>query len=192
LRLLLPLELKSPACYEPACYEVVSVLIPSVQEPMATKTAATEAFWHDFVRHAGPGAADYQVVAFGDSSGMATELAALVVAGTKRATASLMRDYAGGHLPLPKVGDFVVMVDGDGAPRCIWRTTEIEIKPLDMVDARFAWDEGEGDRTLDWWLAAHRRYFAGEAVRNGFEMHDAIEAVFERFTVVWPLTIADS
>lgn len=159
---------------------------------MATKTAATEAFWHDFVRHAGLGAADYQVVAFGDSSGMATELAALVVAGTKRATASLMRDYADGRLPLPAVGDFVVMVDGAGAPRCIWRTTEIEINPLDTVDARFAWDEGEGDRSLEWWLAAHRRYFAREAARDGFEMHDAIETVFERFTVVWPLAIADS
>ncbi|HXO91442.1 MAG TPA: ASCH domain-containing protein [Stellaceae bacterium] len=154
------------------------------------KTVATEVFWQDFVRHAGLGAADYQVVAFGDNSGMATELAALVVAGTKRATASLIRDYADGRLP--GVGDFVVVVDGAGAPRCIWRTVEIEIKPLDAVDARFAWDEGEGDRTLDWWLAAHRRYFARQAARDGFEMHDAIETVFERFTVVWPLTIADS
>jgi uncharacterized protein YhfF len=159
---------------------------------MPTKTAATEAFWHDFVRHAGLGAADYQVVAFGDSSGMATELVALVVAGTKRATASLTRDYADGRLPLPAVGDFVVVVDGTGAPRCIWRTIEIEIKPLDAVDARFAWDEGEGDRTLDWWLAAHRRYFARQAARDGFEIHDAIETVFERFTVVWPLTSANS
>jgi len=154
------------------------------------KTVATEVFWQDFVRHAGLGAADYQVVAFGDNSGMATELAALVVAGTKRATASLIRDYADGRLP--GVGDFVVVVDGAGAPRCIWRTVEIEIKPLDAVDARFAWDEGEGDRTLDWWLAAHRRYFARQAARDGFEMHDVIETVFERFTVVWPLTIADS
>jgi uncharacterized protein YhfF len=154
------------------------------------KTVATEAFWQDFARHAGLGAADYQVVAFGDNSGMATELAALVVAGTKRATASLIRDYADGRLP--GVGDFVVVVDGAGTPRCIWRTVEIEIKPLDAVDARFAWDEGEGDRTLDWWLAAHRRYFARQAARDGFEMHDAIETVFERFTVVWPLTIADS
>jgi uncharacterized protein YhfF len=157
-----------------------------------TKTAATEAFWQDFVRHAGLGAADYQVVAFGGSWRMATELAELVVASIKRATASLMRDYAKGRWPLPAVGDFVVVIDGAGTPRCIWRTTEIEIKPLDTADARFAWDEGEGDRTLDWWLAAHRRYFARQAAREGFEMHDAIETVFERFTVVWPLTIADS
>ena len=158
---------------------------------MPTKTPATDAIWHDYLRHAGPGPADYQVVAFGDSPSMATALAALVVGGTKRATASLLRDYPDGGLPLPAVGDFVVVVDGAGAPCCIWRTTEIEIKPLDAVDARFAWDEGEGDRTLAWWSTAHRRYFARQAERDGFVMHDAIPAVFERFTVVWPLDIAD-
>ena len=158
---------------------------------MLTKTPATEAIWRDFVRHAGLCHADYQVVAFGDTPGMATELAALVVGGTKRATASLLREYADGRLPLPAVGDFVVVVDGAGAPRCIWRTTEIAIKPLDAVDARFAWDEGEGDRTLAWWSAAHRRYFARQAERDGFVMHDAILTVFERFTVFWPLDIAD-
>ncbi len=157
-----------------------------------TKTAATDAFWRAFARHAGLSAADYQVVAFGDGAAMATELAALVVAGTKRATASLRRDYADGRLPLPAVGDFVVVVDGAGAPRCIWRTTEIEIKPLHTVDARFAWDEGEGDRTRDDWLAMHRRYFTRQAEREGFAMHDAIETVFERFTVLWPLAIADA
>lgn len=158
---------------------------------MSPKTAATEAFWQEFGEHAGPAFADYQVVAFGDSPQMATELAALVVAGTKRATASLMRDYEDGHSPRPVIGDFAVVVDGDGTPCCIWRTTDIKIKPLNTVDARFAWDEGEGDRTRDWWLAAHRRYFGRQAAREGFEMHDAIETVFERFTVVWPVSIAD-
>ena len=158
---------------------------------MAGKTVATDAFWNEFVRHAGPDATDYQVVAFGDSARMATELAGLVVAGHKRATASLARDYADGRLPLPAVGDFVVVVDGADAPRCIWRTTEIEIKPLDTVDARFAWDEGEGDRSREGWLAMHRRYFTRQAAHDGFEIHDAIETVFERFTVVWPLAIAD-
>lgn len=159
---------------------------------MGLKTPTTNAFWQKFAQHAGLSDADYQVVAFGDSLEMATELAALVVAGTKRATASLMRDYQDGGLPRPKVGDFVVVIDGHGTPYCIWCTSEIEIKPLNTVDARFAWDEGEGDRTRDWWLAAHRRYFGRQAAREGFEMHDAIETVFERFTVVWPLSIADS
>jgi uncharacterized protein YhfF len=158
---------------------------------VAGKTPLTEMFWQPFARHADLVDTDYQVVAFGDSAAMATELAELVVAGTKRATASLARDYQDERAPSPAVGDHVVVIDGTGAPRCIWRTTDIEIKPLEAVDARFAWDEGEGERTRAWWLAAHHRYFGRQAAREGFACDDAIETVFERFTVVWPLDVAD-
>jgi uncharacterized protein YhfF len=155
------------------------------------KTPATDAFWQAFVRHAGLVGVDYQVAAFGDDEAMATQLAELVIAGTKRATVSLLRDYADGRAPPPTVGDYVLVIDGAGTPRCIWRTAEIEIKPLGAVDDRFAWDEGEGDRTRAWWLAAHRRYFGRQAAREGFAFDDSIDTVFERFAVVWPLAIAD-
>ena len=59
------------------------------------------------------------------------------------------------------------------------------------VDEAFAWDEGEGDRTRDWWLDAHHRYFARQAMREGFEIDDEILTVFERFEVVWLLDVAD-
>lgn len=158
---------------------------------MAAKTAQTEDFWRAWVDHTGIAADDYVVVAFGDNPALATELAALVVAGRKRATCSLARDYAEAPQTLPKVGDLVVVVDGSVTPQCIWRTTEITIKPLAEVDDRFAWDEGEGDRSRAWWLNAHRTYFARRAAREGFVMHDGIEAVFERFEVVWPPALAD-
>lgn len=79
-----------------------------------------------------------------------------------------------------------MVVDGDGTPCCIWRTIGIEIKPLIAVDAGLGWDEGEGDRSRDWWLDAHRRYFGRQAARQRFEMHDGIETVFERFEILWP------
>ena len=65
----------------------------------------------------------HSVGSFGDSPEMATELANLVVAGIKRATASLARDHREGRDPLPRPGDFVIMLDGTGCPRFIWRTT---------------------------------------------------------------------
>ena len=83
-----------------------------------------------------------------------------------------------------------MMLDGVGRQRFIWRTTEVMIKPLPKVDEAFAWDEGEGDRTRDWWMAAHRRYFVRQASREGFQFDDDILTVFERFEVVWPLEIA--
>jgi len=155
---------------------------------MLPRSSDTDGFWRGFQRHAGIDHNNYVVGSFGDSSEMATELAELVIAGIKRATASLARDYDNGGEPMPKPGDFVMMLDGEGCPRFIWRTTEIMIKPLSEVDEAFAWDEGEGDRTRDWWLPAHRRYFGRQAAREGFEFDDNILTIFERFEIVWPLT----
>jgi uncharacterized protein YhfF len=157
------------------------------QQVAAAKTRQTEAFWRAYVESHKISSADYTVVAFGDTPSMATELAALVVDGRKRATCSLARDYGDAPPTLPKAGDFVVVVDGSGQPKCIWRSTDVAIKPLLAVDDQFARDEGEGDRSRQWWLDAHRRYFARQAAREGFEMHDMIEAVFERFEIVWPI-----
>jgi len=157
----------------------------------AAKTMQTEAFWRAYANSRAIADADYAVVAFGDSPEMASELAALVISGQKRATCSLARDYADAPATFPKVGDFVVVVDGNGIPQCIWRTIEIQTKPLNAVDDKFAWDEGEGDRSREWWLEAHRRYFTRRAIRDGFEMSDMIEAVFERFEIVWPAASDD-
>jgi uncharacterized protein YhfF len=155
------------------------------------KTPATDSFWRAYRTAAGLDHDRYDVVAFGDGPAMADELADLVVHGPKRATAGLLRDFASGGEPMPEVGGHVVVVDGRGAPRCIWRTTELTIKLLIEVDDAFAWDEGEGDRTRDDWLDGHRRYFSRQAAREGFAFHDRIETVFERFAVVWPPEAAD-
>lgn len=158
---------------------------------MTAKTPEVQAFWQAFKSAAGLGDDRYEVVAFGDSAAMADELADLVLKGPKRATAGLLRDFAQGGDPMPEAGGHVVVIDGRGRPRCIWRTTEVAIKPLIEVDTAFAWDEGEGDRTREAWLAGHRRYFSRQAEREGFKFHDRIETVFERFTVVWPHGAAD-
>ena len=155
------------------------------------KTDDTDSFFRAFKADAKVDAERYEVVAFGDSAAMADELLELVLAGIKRATASLAHDYGEGKEPLPAVGDLVVVVDGRNKPRCVWRTTDTEVKPLSAVDDAFAFDEGEGDRTRESWLRDHRAYFAREAAQKGFTMRDDIETVFERFTIIWPRLFAD-
>ena len=150
------------------------------------KSPAADAYWEEFQKETGLQGGRYVAAKFGDSPTMADELLGLVLAGRKCATASLARDYCrpDGD-PFPQEGDYVVWLDGSGHPRCITRTTQLEVKPLSQVDDLFAWDEGEGDRTRAWWLDAHRRYFQRQADREGFPMHDEIETVFERFQLVW-------
>jgi uncharacterized protein YhfF len=155
------------------------------------RSALTDEFWRGYRDAAGLYHVDYDVVAFGDGPEMATELAELTVAGIKRATAGLVRQFGLDREPPPVLGGYVVLLDGTDRPRAVWRTAELRTGPLNSVDERFARDEGEGERTRDWWLAAHRRYFARQAAAQGFQMHDEIETVFERFTIVWPSEIAD-
>ena len=123
---------------------------------------------------------------FGDSAAMADDLLALVLAGTKTATAGLARTFELSGEPLSKPGDHWVVLDGQDSPRCVLRTVQVRVGLLESVDAAFAWDEGEGDRTREYWLDAHRRAFLARAEREGLpydEQRDLV--VFERFKVVW-------
>ena len=155
------------------------------------RTPAISEIWAAYKAAAGLTHDRYTVVQPGDSPELAIELIELMLVGTKRATASLVRDFAMTGEPLPQPGDHVVVVDGAHNPRCIWQTTEVTIKPLIEVDDAFAWDEGEGDRSRASWLDDHRRYFARQASREGFALHDQIQTVFERFEIVWPSDAAD-
>ena len=119
---------------------------------------------------------------FGDSAEMAEELGRLVLEGPKRATAGWVLDE-----PEPAVeGQHDVVLDGSGRPLCIIRTEEIRTLPFREADPAFAWDEGEGDRTLAWWRDAHVAFFTRRAEHVGEPFTDASEVVLERFSVVWP------
>jgi uncharacterized protein YhfF len=123
--------------------------------------------------------ADAVTFAFGDSPAMADELLALVAAGTKTATCGALRDFEQGGEPMPVVGRRDVVLDGRGRRAAVIETIEVTIRRFDEVDAAFAHDEGEGDRTLACWRAGHRAYFE----RNGGFAPD-MELVCERFGLV--------
>ena len=58
-----------------------------------TRSVLTDEFWRAYRDASGLNHDDYDVVAFGDGPDMASELAELVVAGIKRATAGLVRQF---------------------------------------------------------------------------------------------------
>jgi uncharacterized protein YhfF len=157
-----------------------------VQLGWCMDSQAVEEYWEAFRQAGGVDADQHGTFAFGDSAEMADELADLVVHGPKRATAGLLADYERDHEPLPREGDYAVVVDGRGLPVAVIRTTQVEVKPLREVDAAFAWDEGEGDRSLAWWLDAHRRFFARRCTRLGVAFSDDVLTVLERFELAWP------
>jgi uncharacterized protein YhfF len=112
--------------------------------------------------------------AFGDGPALADELAALVVAGRKTATCMSPDDPN-----RPQVGERWIVLDGRAEPVCVIETAELTECRFDEVEERFAFDEGEGDRTLETWRRNHRIYFG----RLGTFAED-MRLVCERFRVV--------
>ena len=143
-----------------------------------------EALWASYCAASGVSGAGPESDWFGDDPAMADELLALVLKGQKQATCELRRQFSEGGLP--KLGDHWIITDGQKIPRCIIQTTQIDICRVRDVDAVFAWDEGEGDRSLVYWKAEHDAYFQRSAKRDGFTYSDEMEAVCERFKCVWP------
>ena len=146
--------------------------------------ASARAMWDVYCASARSGST-YRLVAFGDTAELQASLAELVVSGRKRATTSLLRWYASGDEEMPVPGGYGVVVDGAGDARCVIRTTTVDVMPFREVDAAFAFDEGEGDRTLASWRAVHRSFFTREAAQQDFAFTEDTEVVCERFELVW-------
>lgn len=147
--------------------------------------SAADAFWQRYLDATGASSGEgyVELSCFGDSVELANELIELVLIGQKRATASSVEEYEQEGSPLPAVGDRWIACDGTGRPRAIIETIEVRVGPLSSVDDRFAWDEGEGDRTRDDWLRGHTAYFSRTHATAGIPFNEEIPVAFERFTV---------
>ena len=108
----------------------------------------TQAYWRSYLETLPPDspvrAEQYVAEGWGDSSEMAEELGALIASGTKTAACSALWEYEAEGEPLPETGLKTIVLDGNGDPMCIFETTEVEVRPYGEVDARFAYEEGEG------------------------------------------------
>lgn len=148
--------------------------------------ARIDEFWKTFCRAAKLSeATQYQTWHFGDSAGLAHELIELVLSGPKRATAGLAR-VLDATPNVPIAGVYSVVTEVDGTPRAVIRTTTVDRRKFRDVDAAFAWDEGEGDRTLEDWKQGHWRYFTRECESSGERMTETAEVCLERFELLYP------
>ena len=126
----------------------------------------------------------YSAWHFCDNESDANELADLVRAGTKRATASLLWSYEAEGEPLPAVGDLGIVTDWKGRARCVIRTTSVEIVAFQAVTPEFAAIEGEGDGSLEYWREAHEAAFNRELSGASRTFEPSMPVVCECFEVV--------
>lgn len=163
---------------------------------MPIDTARCKACWAEFVASLASGDPRIQAkpdaFGFGGEGQIADELAALVLAGKKRATASLPVEYTSLGEELPRAGDLSIVLDGSGSPVAIIERTSVNVVPFQEVTAEFAAVEGEGDGSLAYWREAHAGYFGQVCERLGGALEATTPVLCQCFRVVWPRPASDA
>ncbi|MEP7056851.1 MAG: ASCH domain-containing protein [Caldimonas sp.] len=154
--------------------------------PEPGRKAAIESFWLEYQRARDVKVEGFSAAPLGHTRRLADGLAELVASGVKRAHATPLRDFEKDLEALPQPGEHLVVLDGAGEPRAIVRTTHVEKRRFNEIDDLFAFEAGEGDLTLHWWLTAHRQDYAERGEAEGFDAHERLELVLEHFERVWP------
>jgi uncharacterized protein YhfF len=100
---------------------------------------------------------------------MRDRLNALVLSGTKTATAGLwLAEYEPEGEDIDRVGERQVVLDSSGAPAALVEITRVERYRFRDVPWDFALAEGEGFKSIEDWRQGHVSYYAGQ----GFSIQD--------------------
>lgn len=124
----------------------------------------------------------YEAWAFGEA---ADKLAGLVVQGIKTATCSAYDLYQVNNEPLPKEGDYSVILNSSGEAVCIVKTLKIYVTEFKNVSAEHAYKEGEGDRSLEYWREVHVNFLTNELATINKTFDENTKVVCEEFEVVY-------
>jgi len=138
--------------------------------------------WEEFIAKMHIDDCDYEAWAFGDDEDL---LARLVLAGEKTATSSAFALYKYEKEYVPAAGEYSVLLDSNEDAVCVLRTKSVSIVPFDEVTAEYAYKEGEGDKSLDYWRLVHKKFFTNCLRDTGLEFTDKMEVVCEEFEVVY-------
>jgi uncharacterized protein YhfF len=113
---------------------------------------------------------------------VANALLHLVLIGQKKATCSSLLAFKDEIVPKP--GDYSIITDWDGNPRCIIQTTKIHNLKFKDMTFELCSKEGEDD-SLESWKKSHTHFFTEEGKQLGYSFDEDMDVVFEEFEVVY-------
>ncbi len=145
-----------------------------------------EEFWQDFLSKTdrSPETRFLESFHFDMTEESANHLLGLVLTGKKRATASSLLAYEKAGLRVPQTGDFSIVTDWSGAPRCVIETTAVNIYKFRDITFEICSREGE-DENLESWRNNHISYFTEDGKELGYEFSEDMPVVFEDFKMVY-------
>lgn len=136
----------------------------------------------DFVRASGLDMPSYDVCFFGGPE-VADAILDSVLRGKKCANTGLQSLYDGAMEPLPKVGDYSIIVNSAMEPKCITRITKVEFVTFENITEEYA--AAEGEMSLADWKEKHRKYFEDCCREVGITFSEQMHCVCEYFEVVY-------
>jgi uncharacterized protein YhfF len=149
-----------------------------------------EKFWQAYLNSLLPGLphppTPDDIWYFGDNPTLADELLELVLAGVKTATCGMLQEFEHLSETVPITDQISLVTHFNGEPGCVVQTVSVQVLPFNQVTADFAAAEGEGDRSYEYWWAAHNRYFSRRCQILGLPFSENMPVVCERFRVIYP------
>ncbi|HEX3023160.1 MAG TPA: ASCH domain-containing protein [Lachnospiraceae bacterium] len=145
-------------------------------------------FWQEFIQYTGIDKDTKYLESFHFelTEKLANELLHLVLIGQKKATASSLPGYEIEGNRIPQAGDYSIVTDWEGNPRCVIRTTNVRIIPFRDITYDICKLEGEDD-TLESWRKGHINFFEADGKELGYTFSEDMPVVFEEFEVVYQI-----
>lgn len=137
---------------------------------------AFEEFWGGFLAAKGISGARYdEICFFGSSEAESETQLKLIRRGKKRAAVSPCAQGA----VLPKKGQLKIVVDWDGAPNCVVKTTGVKVMRLCDITAEQM--QRECGAEIDSWQENKRAEFIANAEKTGVEYSEDMKIIYEEF-----------
>ncbi|AOR23121.1 ASCH domain-containing protein [Clostridium taeniosporum] len=156
---------------------------------MSNEHSSVKKMWRDYLNLIGEDEGitnlKYNLWSFGDNEILANELVELVIKGEKTATTSLYYLYEVENEELPKKGQLNIITDFHGSAKCITKTKSVNVLPFCGVKAEFAFKEGEGDKSLEYWKTGHIDFFNRSLQKYTKEFSEDMMVVCEEFEVIY-------
>jgi uncharacterized protein YhfF len=154
------------------------------------KSAATEAFWTIAKRSAAAAVGDdYWVRRLGNTQQTVDSILALVLKGQKHGTFGLKWLHDRDPALSPVLGGMAIMVDMDGTPHAIIKTTQATPVAYKDITEDHLSIEGPGARQLSRWQEIHWPYWQTLLAPHNLEPSEDMLVMVEHFDLVYPLSV---
>lgn len=153
------------------------------------KTEKTDAFWAKAKKSGASLGDDYWVRRIGATKETVDIILPLVLGGQKRGSFGLkpLLDRQPG--PGPAVDREAVVIDMDGEPHAILRTTQLTPVPYKDIAEEHLIVEGPGARKLERWQEIHWPYWTALLEPYGLEPSQDMIVMVEHFDLVFPQAV---